>query len=249
MGLATPDTVEATIEVKINGDGMYGNPAANSVYWVKQSYQNCALMAEAMAIGQLRGSVALEPSENEIVNYAKITDSAVMPGRKIYLNENIDEGTDLGDVPTLLEKYYNVNATFKKYTTPAEINGLPTSVATQADGQRALLDVEAALAQGNAVIVGVNAQTLWAAVQGSNTDTPEFQNPNHGVVVIGVDTQKGIVYLNDSGPDFQGQTMVDKDGNLVKKYPLGEPVTIGAFLSAWQTSSFTTIVVSNKTTV
>ena len=242
------------IRVKIDGTGFYGNPEVNSQYWVKQSYENCILMAAAMVVGQMRGNVEEEPTEDEIVNYAKITDSIVVPGKKVYINENTSDGATAMDTAMLLRKYYDLNAEFTTYSTPAVINGEQTSVATVADGQRALLDVQAALARGEGVIVGVNAQIMWAAVQcttgscqgGNGPGIPDYQTPNHGVVVIGVDVENGIVYLNDSGPETQGQMVKDKDGNMVKRYPLGEPVTLGAFMSAWQTDSYETIFVSKK---
>jgi hypothetical protein len=67
-----------------------------------------------------------------------------------------------------------------------------------------------------------------------------------------VDTVKGIVYLNDSGSSAQAdevdKVVKDEDGNdvtiKVKRFPKGEPITIGAFMSAWSTDNYETIFVS-----
>jgi hypothetical protein len=245
LGLAQPDTYEAVVPLVIGGDGQYGKPADQIQYWVKQSYSNCGLMAGAMAIGQIYQSLAKQPSEAKIVDQAKLTDSVTKPGQKIYLDENINEGTTTEDLAALLTRYYDVNTQLTRYSTSVEVDGETTQVSTAADGQRALFDVKAALAKGSAVIATVNAQTVWAAVNGGNTgntepEIPDYQENNHAVVVIGIDERKGIVFLNDSGPSFQAEK--DEDGNL--KYPNGEPVTIGAFMSAWQTNAYQTLVIT-----
>ena len=145
----------------------------------------------------------------------------------------------------LLTRYYGLETQLNTYTSTYEEDGESVTIATAADGQRALSDLKAQVAKGNPVITTVNAQTIWAAVNGGNTGNtepgiPDYQASNHAVVVIGIDEQKGIVYLNDSGPAFQSET--NPDGSL--KYPNGEPVTIGAFMSSWQTNSYTSLVVS-----
>ncbi len=73
--------------------------------------------------------------------------------------------------------------------------------------------LEQALDQGRKVIAGVNSKTIW------NTRGDRAQE-NHFVVVIGIDTNAGVVHLNDSGA---------KDGR-------DEQVPIATFEAAWATS-------------
>lgn len=73
--------------------------------------------------------------------------------------------------------------------------------------------LEQALDQGHKVIVGVNDKTIWNE-PGNRTQE------NHFVVVTGIDTNAGVVHLNDSG---------SKGGR-------DEQVSIATFEAAWNTS-------------
>jgi hypothetical protein len=55
--------------------------------------------------------------------------------------------------------------------------------------------LEQDLAGGHKVIAAVNAETIWNYPPGQGQRT----NPDHAVVVTGVDTRADIVHLNDSG--------------------------------------------------
>ncbi|OBB56035.1 hypothetical protein A5757_03090 [Mycobacterium sp. 852013-51886_SCH5428379] len=171
---------------------MYGNPDGMAGWTVTQSYNNCAIMAAADVIGQMTGT---EPSEDEIDEFAKHTPSVSEPGNMIYRQGDPDTDPDVGtafaDLPIVLA-HYGVDA---KYVDGASLHA-----------------VEEALGDGKAVIVTVNSEMIWDA-DGDRTSS------DHAVVVTGVDTDAGIVHLNDSGPD---------DG-------ADEQVSLDLFTAAWQT--------------
>jgi hypothetical protein len=77
------------------------------------------------------------------------------------------------------------------------------------------------LRDGGAVIVNLNAETIWD-LDGDRTQA------DHALVVTGVDTDNGVVHLNDSGTD---------DG-------ADEQVSIDTFTAAWQTSGNEMVVTS-----
>lgn len=82
--------------------------------------------------------------------------------------------------------------------------------------------LEQDLAGGHKVIAGLNAETIWnyPPGQGQRTD------PDHAVVVTGVDTRDDTVHLNDSG------------------IPTGrdEQIPMATFAQAWSTSNNLLIV-------
>jgi Peptidase_C39 like family len=82
--------------------------------------------------------------------------------------------------------------------------------------------LEQDLAGGHKVIAALNAETIWdyPAGQGQRTQ------PDHAVVVTGVDTGSNIVHLNDSGTP-NGRN---------------EQIPMATFSQAWATSNDTLIV-------
>jgi hypothetical protein len=191
-----------------NPGGLYGDPDTASSYWVQQSLDDCSLMATADVVGQLTGN---QPSEQEIVDLAGATPSAHHDG-PIYLpapadNPDGGNGTDSRDLPILLS-HYGIHAVYTDDDVAAEI-GVPT-------GMTALED---AVEDGHKVIAGVNAETIWDE-EGDRT------NADHDLVVIGIDTEAGIVHLNDSGTE---------DG-------ADEQVPIDVFEAAWKTSGHDMVI-------
>jgi hypothetical protein len=81
--------------------------------------------------------------------------------------------------------------------------------------------LEQDLAQGHKVITPVNGPTLWNAPGPRNRVT-------HDVVVTAIDTQAGVVHLNDSA----------------KKTGSDEQVPLATFEKAWATSQNTAVVTS-----
>jgi hypothetical protein len=77
------------------------------------------------------------------------------------------------------------------------------------------------LDDGRRLIVGVNAERIWAEEGGYTSD-------DHSLVVSGVDPDAGIVYLSDSGTE---------DGD-------GEQVPMDVFEAAWLPGGHDLIVTS-----
>ncbi|MCV7345744.1 hypothetical protein [Mycolicibacterium rhodesiae] len=224
LGVAKPDTIEKDIVVKISGTGKYGTPADQAQYWLEQTIDNdCVLIADAAIIAQLGGP---KFTEDEIVAIGKSTPSVVDPTKPIYVGTKADTGSGgvyTNDGVALLKKY-GIDATYTSYVDDPEPGEAPNK-ATQVDGQRALADVEAALAAGKAVAVVVDAGLIVNA-SGQNVETPAPE-ANHWVVVTGVDISTGKIYLND--------------GNLTGG---SAPVSVAGFMWSWQSSDFGVIVAS-----
>jgi hypothetical protein len=214
LGLAA-GVAQATPAAQGHTDGthtgrMYGDPAAAAPYWVEQSLDDCALMATADVIGQLTGH---QISEREIIAAAQTLPSQSHPGPIYTLPKDMSDpnktghGTDPHDIPVLLARYGITGVITNE--DDADTTGLAT-------GMDAL---EHYLADGQKVIVGVNAELIWGKpVQIKNKNGGPA--PDHAVVVTGVDTANGKVHLNDSGTEH------GKD----------ETVPIALFAKSWATS-------------
>jgi hypothetical protein len=169
----------------------FGDPDGMAGWTVSQAYNDCAIMAAADVIGQITGT---EPGEEDITTYAANTPSVSQPGDMIFKFGDPDKdptvGTVFADLPIVLG-HYGVSA---KYVDGSNLQAL----------EQALND--------HAVIVTLNSEMIW--------DAPgDRSQSDHAVVVTGVDTDNGIVHLNDSGPD---------DG-------ADEQVSIDTFTAAWAT--------------
>jgi hypothetical protein len=181
--------------------GFFGDPDTASQYWSEQTYDDCAIMSSAHVIGIVTGSM---PDEEDIIDVAASMPSAQHPG-SIYIrpadpdSESPDiGGTDAQDLPVLLAQY-GVTAAYTDDDVAAD-GGLPT-------GMDAL---EQYLGDGRSVIAMVNANPIW--------DLPDDGAGAHALVVTGVDADRGIVHLNDSGIDGGAD----------------EQVPIAIFQSAWK---------------
>ncbi|MDG4667781.1 C39 family peptidase [Mycobacterium sp. 236(2023)] len=178
-----------------------GDPDGMAGWTVQQAYNDCALMAAADVIGQMTGDA---PDEDDIVDYAKSTPSVSEPGNMIFTMGDPDTdpnaGTVFQDLPRVLA-HYGVDST---YVDGASLGAL-----------------ENALNDNRAVIVTLNAEMIWG------TDGDQTAS-DHAVVVTGVDTDAGVVHLNDSGPDNGAD----------------EQVGIDTFTAAWQTGGNEMVVAS-----
>jgi hypothetical protein len=198
--------------------GLYGEPTLSEQYFRAQSAQNCVLMATAMVIGQLTGT---SPTEQEIAEEAGNTPSVVNEGRPMYSGLQTQDGVDVKDAIKLLDMH-GISATLTSYG--------------KNEGNLALRAVAIALQQNKAVSVGLHGGTIWNAVE--NKPLPEgVSASDHQVVVTGIDFDKGIVHLNDSG---FGENEQGVNGGINMKVPLD------AFMKAWQTDDFETIVAQLK---
>jgi hypothetical protein len=86
--------------------------------------------------------------------------------------------------------------------------------------------IEQDLAGGHKVIAALNAETIWNYPRGQGQRT----EPDHAVVVTGVDTRNDIVHLNDSG------TPNGRD----------EQIPLATFTQAWATGN-DLLIVSQQT--
>lgn len=211
LGFAQRDTESVVVNVSLVRPGAAGDPT-NAQYWAQQHYEDCALMAVAMISGQLNGVLPTDQTEQDIIDEASRTPSVVRPGEMMWYSST-QHGISPLDAVQLLRNH-GFNTTWRTFGTV----GQPISYA---NGQAALDKLTADLAAGHGVFVAVNARTIWTAVDPVDWGgKPDIMN--HAVVVLAVDTERGLVYLNDSGVPF-GQGMV---------------VPLGAFMWAWGTSSF-----------
>jgi hypothetical protein len=188
------------------GVTMSGNPTEAAQWWRHQHLEDCGPMSAADVVGQMTGT---EPSEAAIWAAAATMHSTVHSGPV-----SIGLGIAPQDLPKLLA-HYGVKATLTDSTTQDQ-----TGLAT---GRTAL---EQYLSQGHAVIAGVNAETIW----GAPGDTTQA---DHALVVTGIDTQAGVVHLNDSGID------TGRD----------EQVPIAVFERAWATSNDMMVVTADTVKV
>lgn len=177
--------------------GLHGHPDVAAEYWSEQNYDDCAIMASAHVVGILTGDM---PEEDDIVAVAGSIASRQHDG-PIYVVTDSDDpdvgGTDPEDLPILLA-HYGIHASYTDNDV-ATAGGLPTGLAA----------LDRYLDDGRAVIASVNANKIW--------NEPDDDNGAHAVVITGVDTEREVVHLNDSGTD---------DG-------ADEQVSLSVFQSAW----------------
>jgi len=82
------------------------------------------------------------------------------------------------------------------------------------------------LSAGHHVLVGVDAEKIWDAVGVTHPD-PDGDRPDHVVEVTGIDTDQGVVYLNDTGNEDPTNPHAGA----------AEAVDIGVFERAWALSN------------
>jgi Peptidase_C39 like family len=171
LGLAGP--------ARANSGSMYGDPAAAAKYWRYQQYwDDCVLMSSADVVGEVTG---VEPSEEDIIDKAQSTPSAVSPG-PVYTRPANPKDPDSGDgawfrdVPTLLAQY-NIRAVVMRGS---------------------MEELERQLGAGHKVVASVNGELIWHEPVEEKNKRGKPTN-DHTLVVTGVDTGNDVVHLNDSG--------------------------------------------------
>jgi hypothetical protein len=189
-------------------DGLlYGDPMEQAGYYETQTQNyDCVEVSAADVIQQVTGydvSEAAITAEAQQLTSGYDTDSVTGQPSALY---DPNAGTDLRDAPALLATY-GVQASYTD-----------DSTATGGGPATGLSALESELASGHQVIVSVDAETVWNSVAG--TTSADSGVADHAVVVTGIDTTNGVVYLNDSGTP---------DG-------AAEAVPISVFESAWTTS-------------
>lgn len=197
--------------------GLYGNPAAASIYWQPQTRKDdCALLAVADVVGELTGQ---EPTEQQMLTLAEGTPSEIRPG-PIYVADPADPGdpgqpkggtgVEMAD-ETVLLKQYGINSELVDTAHPDKT------------GLTGLAALKNYLGAGRQIIAWVNSATLW------NSDAQRTR-ADHFVVVTGYDTTRNIVHLNDSALDHSD-----------------EQVSVATFAKAWQTGKDAILVTLGTT--
>jgi hypothetical protein len=209
-------------------DGLlYGDPTAQAGYYETQTqHYDCVEVSAADVIQQVTG---YDVSEATITAEAQQLTSShhvdPLTGQPAHLYDP-NSGTDLRDAPVLLETY-GVQASYTD-DSAAAVGGAATGISA----------LEDELAAGHQVIASVDAETVWNAVSG--TTSPDAGVADHAVVVTGIDTTNGVVYLNDSGTPngaaeavplsvfeqawaTSGHAMVATDGRELATNPLDAP--------------------------
>ncbi|MGY4711485.1 C39 family peptidase [Mycolicibacterium sp. CBM1] len=193
--------------------GVIGKPRTREVYFVYQGDTNtCALSTAAMLIGQLYGRDKM-PTWEQIVTEAATTSSYTTPGKPIYDRVN-DTFVTTKDVVQLLATH-GVEVKATDYT--------------RGQGDLAFSNLKAALSQGDSVAVSVKAQIIW----GRGAPDTAYR-ADHLITVLGIDTTKNLVYVNDSA--FKEET------------GKGMAIEMKVFMSAWAADSYTTLTAVAATT-
>jgi peptidase C39-like protein len=195
----------ATASVSSATSGMYGDPVAAAKYWQQQSFEdNCGLVSVADVVGEITGHT---PTEQQMIALAESTPSQTNPG-PIYAprddpsHSNGNGGIEMGDEVVLLD-HYGIRSEMIYAVHPGR-TGLPA--------------LERYLAGDRKVIAWVNSALIW------NTSDQRTQ-PDHFLVVTGIDTDKEVVHLNDPGADYPD-----------------ERVSVTTFMTAWSTGEESIVV-------
>jgi len=156
-----------------NATGLVGDPFGDAELWFEQAVNGtCGPSTIAQIVSEYTG-ITFE-NEEEFANWA--IDNGVM--------EVLPDGTTSGmyapDIVDMLEAY----------DVPAELE----------DGLE-IQDLKEYLADDVGVAVMVDADEYWGPMYGYDPG-PENNAINHIVMVTGIDEDKGVVYINDTGtPD------------------------------------------------
>ncbi|BBX05263.1 C39 family peptidase [Mycolicibacterium aichiense] len=185
--------------------GIIGNPLDKVGYFIYQDGKNiCLLVSSAMVMGQLLGPDKM-PTAAEIINEAATTPSTVTAGAKIY-DPVADSYVQNADALALLDAH-GITAMSTQYS--------------KNQGDLAYANLKKALIDGNSVIVTIKAQIAWG--QG----TPDMAySGDHAITVLGIDTDKDVIFVNDGAWKNGGQGM-------------GLP--LNTFMKAWRANDYQTI--------
>lgn len=200
LGLASPADAAAGT--------MYGDPAAAAKYWRQQTYDDCVLMSAADVIGQVTGrSLPSAPSSK----WPSRHPASCTPG----------PSTQSRPTPsTRTREWVPAWPTYRRcWRITASTPLSPTRTTPQPPESPPAWPPSSSIWAAGAVIVSINAEMIWGQPV-EETDSAGNPRSDHAVVVTGVDTENGIVHLNDSG------TPTGRD----------EQIPMETFVEAWATS-------------
>ena len=171
-----PAVPESAQDVTVDPDSptLHGDPDVTGQYHLWQGSVNgtCAPTSIAMVLEQTTG-----------VHY---DDSGEVVGRALEMGLITLDPTD----PALAEQGGWSGMTTPQMVELIESYGLDAQVA-----HGSVDDLATTLDAGETVIVGVDADELWSGTDDDATDGG--QDDNHAVVVTGIDTGTGMVYVDD----------------------------------------------------
>jgi hypothetical protein len=202
---ATTSSTATAASATTTASGVYGDPEAAAKYWQQQSLEdNCGLASVADVVGEVTGNA---PTENQIIKLAQNTPSSIRNG-PIYLptgdpgHEGAKGGIDMADTVVLLEHYgIKSRMTYDKH--PEEV-GLPK--------------LEEYLGANRKIIAWVNSGTILDS-------NDQRTDPDHFLVVTGIDTNNDVVHLNDPYADHADTK-----------------VSIAKFMTAWKIAQESIVV-------
>jgi len=214
----TPSTAASSVTVS---GVLYGDPTWADRFWYAQSQSDCTLVSSADLVGQVTGE---EPAESQVI--ARATSLGLYDPKVYQSSDQAYGGGPITENPRLITKLlhsYEVQAGFASGQTMAEL--------------------EQDLSSGHAVIATVDAEFIWNVTdpRANPSNDQDSYTQDHALVVTGVNTATGLVYLNDSGNPDVGR---------------GEQVPITVFEKAWsapfgatqgQTFTNALVVTSEKT--
>lgn len=190
-------TASPTATARTVAGGVYGDSDAAAEYWQQQSLEdNCGLASVADVVGEITGSA---PTEKQIIKLAQNTHSSIRNG-PIYAptgdpaHDGPNGGIDMADTVVLLDHYgIKSHMTYDKH--PEEVG---------------LSSLEQYLGDNRKVIAWVNSGTIL-------NSNDQRTDPDHFLVVTGIDTNKDVVHLNDPYADSANTK-----------------VSIATFMKAWK---------------
>jgi hypothetical protein len=230
MGLAEEDTLAYEVLIDYTGRGRFGHPASNAQYFVQQHTCDCAVVAVASTVSQLKKQLPQPDTEDYWLQIAKTHPSIVHVGM-IWLP---DGGISFGDTRELL-RIGGMDVTYYQQPSGGD------EESSYRAGQESLGVLKEALLEEAGVIVAVNSNTIWSAI-GQGTDSPLLQ-PNHAVTVIGLEYRAPV---DPSNPDSVTNSVVYiNDGGLLDGDGRGLAVPLGVFMWAWESGGFQMVVAEN----
>ncbi|MGO9752924.1 MAG: C39 family peptidase [Solirubrobacteraceae bacterium] len=185
------------------GADTIGHPEANASDWQSQGTQDgmCGPTSIAMVVNGLGLDPGGEPLTGADVAQWAISHGDMTSDGRPLSSSDLGYEMNANQIAAVLDHYGVHNE---------EVQG------------GSLQSLESYLADGHEVILGVDGDRIWH-------DLPAGQDagqPNHALVVTGIDPHTGYAYLNDPGTT---------DGRM-------EAVPISTLMSAWSTSDYTAIV-------
>lgn len=208
-----PEYVDTTDDTAPEQDGLIGDPYAKADYWFQQSYNGwCGPASISQFVAEYYQISDLDAVESSVVQVAMDN------GWLTY-----QEGTGFDGWSGMTTEHMALLM---------EELGIPAEIQTDAE----LVDLAQHLEEGHEILVTVDSSEVVAVDDGTGSvlfpeddDTDGGQGSDHALTVAGIDTDRGVVLLNNPGIP---------DGELYA-------VPLEDFEDAWADSGHTMIVATH----